>query len=134
MPKNFRKTFPLDPSAEAMLGIISEYTSERVANLLEKLLVDFCGRMQNDICDRVYDYVYYRGDRGFVGNSHADNLLTAVYDLHDLFLVQKANRSLASGYHLPESMESVAERARCCTSMFPDEIEMLIKCLLEPFE
>lgn len=129
MSKKIRKTFPLDAGAEALMGVISEYTSPRVMDMMERWMEDFTARVQNDICDRVYDYVYYRGERGWLGMSHADVLLGTLYDLHDEFLIDEADRSLASRSCSVEDGTDATVRAHCCAVLLPDEVEMLFKII-----
>lgn len=110
-----------------MVGIISDSTSLAVTNLLLKSLTVYPSALQNEICDRVYDYIYYRLGRVTVENVRANALLACVYDLHDEFMYRCANRSLASGTFLPTSLADAMNRRRHCTVTLIDDYELINK-------
>lgn len=107
-----------------MISVISIHTSLDVTDVLRCNLVEFPSALQNEICDRAYDYIYYRLGRVYVENDRANTLLACVYDLHDEYLDRRANRSLASGSFLPEIMTYGLNRRRQFFAPMADDMEI----------
>lgn len=109
-----------------MIGVISDLTSPVVTDLLCYRLAAFTSALQNEICDRAYDYIYYRVGRVYVGNDRADTLLACVYRLHDEYLVRCANRSLAPVPCVPETLAYGLNRRRLLLATVSDDVCVVV--------